>query len=202
MSIFALMGLLFNREISPVKILLFTGLVMLLINPTWIDSISFQLSFMATVGVMILAPELTKADKWLPDFIKQDLWVSLSAQALTLPIIAVNFHRISVVGLLSNILVLWTIAPVMITGMLSVIVTTFWPSAGAFLALIPSLLLLYFTKIIEITNQAWSSTSVPYLADSFWLGYYIMFVGIYLFLKAKNPTTDSKFEDSPRVLTA
>jgi competence protein ComEC len=90
MSIFALIGLLFNREISSVKILLFTGLLMLILNPTWIDSISFQLSFMATVGVMVMAPELTKADKWLPEFIKQDLWVSLSAQALTLPIIPVT----------------------------------------------------------------------------------------------------------------
>jgi competence protein ComEC len=157
---------------------------------------------MATVGVMVIAPELEKADRWLPEFIKQDLWVSLSAQLLTLPIIAINFHRISIVGLLSNMLVLWTIAPVMITGILAVVAAIFSPFLGAIFGLVPSLLLLYFTKIIEYTNQSWSSLNVPFFTDQFWLGYYITFIGFFLFLKARNNKTDSKNIDSPRVLTA
>jgi competence protein ComEC len=201
MSLFSLIGLLFNRDISSVKILIFTGLVMLLVNPTWIDSISFQLSFMATVGVMVLAPEIIQADTKLPEFIKQDLWISLSAQLLTLPIIAINFHRVSVVGLVSNILVLWTIAPVMITGLLAIILYMFWPFLGVILAFVPSLMLLYFTYIIYLTNQSWVSVFVPYFHDTFWLGYYLMFVGLYLFFKAKNSKSDSNFDDRPRVLT-
>lgn len=202
MSIMSLLGWLINREVNALKVLIYSALLMLILNPTWIDSISFQLSFMATVGVMVLAPELHKADRWLPDFIKGDFWVSLSAQLLTLPIIAINFHRVSIVGLLSNLLVLWTIAPVMITGIVSVIVALFSPFLGAIFGLVPGLLLLYFTKVIEITNQSWSSLSVPYFTDQFWAGYYITFIGIYLFFKAKNSKTDSKIVDSPRVLTA
>ncbi len=202
MSIMSLGGLLLNREVNALKILILSGLLMLILNPTWLDSISFQLSFMATVGVMVIAPELDKADRWLPDFIKQDLWVSLSAQLLTLPIIAINFHRVSIVGLLSNMLVLWTIAPVMITGILAVIAASFSPFLGAIFGLVPSLLLLYFTKVIEYTSQSWSSLNVPYYSNFFWVGYYITFIGFFLFLKARNDKTDSKIEDSPRVLTA
>jgi competence protein ComEC len=199
MSIFSLSGLLFNREINAVKILIFSGQVMLIANPTWLDSISFQLSFMATFGVMVLAPEIIKADKWLPDFIRQDLWVSLSAQLLTLPIIAINFHRVSIVGLLSNMLVLWTIGPVMITGIIAVLVSLFSPFLGAIFGFVPSLLLFYFTKVIEITNQSWSSLLIPYFTGHFWVGYYITFIGIYLFFKAKNDKTDSKNINQPRV---
>ena len=199
MSIFSLIGLLFNREINSLKILIFSGLVMLIANPTWLDSVSFQLSFMATVGVMVLAPEIVKTDKWLPEFIRQDLWVSLSAQLLTLPIIAINFHRVSIIGLLSNMLVLWTIGPVMITGIVAVLVGLFSPFLGAIFGFVPSLLLFYFTKVIEITNQSWSSLSIPYFTSHFWVGYYITFIGIYLFFKAKNDKTDSNNTKRPRV---
>jgi competence protein ComEC len=48
MSIMSLGGLLLNREVNALKILILSGLLMLVLNPTWLDSISFQLSFMAT----------------------------------------------------------------------------------------------------------------------------------------------------------
>lgn len=201
MSFFSLAGLLFNREINTIKILIFTLLVMLLLNPTWLDSVSFQLSFLATVGVMVFATEISKADNWLPEIIKQDLWVSLSAQALTLPVIAINFHRVSLIGILSNMLVLWTVGPVMISGIIAVVISIFWPFLGSLLAFIPSLLLLYFTNIINMTNQQWGSIFIPAYDDSFWVGYYILLVGLYLFFKAKNSKTDSKNIDRPRVLT-
>lgn len=201
MSLFSLVGLLFNREVNAIKILIFTLLVMLLVNPTWIDSISFQLSFLATAGVMVLAPEITKWDRFTPDFIKQDAWVSISAQALTMPIIAINFHRVSIVGLLTNLLVLWTVAPVMIGGILALVSAMIWPPLGIIVGFIPNLLLLYFTDIIHLTNQQWGSAFFPLLPDQFWVGYYLMLIGFFMFLKAKNNLTYSKNIDSPRVLT-
>ncbi len=96
-------------------------------------------------------------------------------------------------------LVLWTIGPVMITGIVAVIVSLFFPFLGAIFGLVPSLLLFYFTKVIEITNQSWSSLSMPYFTGQFWIGYYITFIGIYLFFKAKNDKTDSNNNDRPRV---
>jgi uncharacterized membrane protein YGL010W len=90
----------------------------------------------------------------------------------------------------------------MITGILAVIAAMFSPFLGAIFGLVPSLLLLYFTKVIEYTSQSWSSLNVPYYSNYFWVGYYITFIGFFLFLKARNDKTDSKIEDSPRVLTA
>lgn len=201
MSLFSLVGMLFNREVNSLKTLIFTLLIMLLINPTWMDSISFQLSFLATAGVMVLAPEIIKTDTRLPELFKQDLWVSLSAQAMTLPVIAINFHRVSMIGIVTNLLVLWTVPFIMIGGIAALTGMVFSPILGQFLGLFPNILLLYFTEVVNLTNQRWGSVYLEPLPDIFWIGYYITFIGIYLFLKAKNNQTDSINTESPRVLT-
>ena len=201
MSLFSLIGMLFNREVNGVKILSFSFLLMLLINPSWLTSISFQLSFLATAGVMVVAPEITKFDHFTPDFIKPDAWVSISAQALTLPVIAINFHRISLIGVVTNLFVLWTVAPVMLGGIIALIGAIFWPSLGQLLGLLPSLLLLYFVDVINLSNGQWGSVVVRDYPSFFWVGYYLMFIGLYLLIKAKNRKTQSKIYNRPRVLT-
>src|SRR5260221_7787771 len=92
----ASVGKVFDREVDSLLVLVIAGLGMLIYNPSWLYSISFQLSFLATVGVIAVAPDL----------IKQDLAVSIAAQALTWPVIAANFHQFSLVGVLTNGLIL------------------------------------------------------------------------------------------------
>ena len=66
----ALMGgltftaLALGREHSARRILLLTGLFMLLCWPLLLFQISFQLSFLATAGLIFLAPPLTRWLTW------------------------------------------------------------------------------------------------------------------------------------------
>lgn len=186
MSLVSLAGMLFNREVNQVKILSVTLISMLLVNPSWIYSISFQLSFLATAGVMVLAPEFMKSDRLLPQFIKQDFWASFSAQALTIPVIAINFYQVSLVGLLTNLLVLWTIPLVMISGILAIAGGVLNLTVGQMLGFIPSLLLLYFVDIVNLTNPKWGSVLLPTFPATFWFGYYIVFIGIYFWIHQIN----------------
>lgn len=184
MVFFASYAQLIGREGDSIRILFITALIMLIFNPNWLLSISFQLSFLATLGVVALSPELLKLFDKVPEFFRQDLAVSLSAQILTLPIIALNFHQISTIGILSNILTLWTVAPIMITGAVLILMSVLGFNLLAQLfSLIPMIFLTYFVYMIEFFNQAWASIYVPNIGVVSWLGYYLIVFSIFLYLR-------------------
>lgn len=112
----AFLAQMFGREGDSIWILALTGGIMLIVNPSWLVSISFQLPFLATLGVLVFPPLITNKLSWVPEIIRQDLGVSISAQALTWPIIAYNFNQVSLIGLLANVLVLWTVPFIMLAG--------------------------------------------------------------------------------------
>lgn len=183
MIIFASIGKLFDREVDGWFSLLFSALLMLIIEPNWLLSISFQLSFLATVGVVILAPELIKRATILPEIIKEDLMVSLSAQALTAPIIAANFHQFSISGLLVNGLILWTVSPIMISGTAALLCSWLIFPLAQLLSLIPNILMTYFIDIVNFFNQPWSSIWVGKMSILTWTGYYVLLLAIYFLIK-------------------
>jgi competence protein ComEC len=144
-----------GRQIWPFFTWIVAVTIMLLINPLWIADISFQLSTMATLGIILFGNAResrvtdaeglpTKRDPRLSGIrgrmrpagpailyylwpcIKDDLRVTLAAQICTIPIILVQFHRISLVSPLSNILIGWLMAPIMIMGLAMVAVGLIW----------------------------------------------------------------------------
>lgn len=162
-----------GREKDSWWILVVTASFMLLINPLWIKDLSFQLSFLATFGVVVVAGVLVKYLQWLP-LLGQDLAVTLGAQAMVLPIIAQSFHQISMVGVMTNLLVLWTIPLIMILGLGALILGevftwVLWP------------LLTYFVYIVQYFAAlpfAWEYVGeVPWIV---WIGYYLILSGVLL----------------------
>ncbi len=53
MGILALIGILYGRKTLMVWLLFLSGLIMVLFNHEWLTSISFQLSFAATLGIIL-----------------------------------------------------------------------------------------------------------------------------------------------------
>jgi len=172
-------------------ILLLTVGVMLLINPNWILSISFQLSVMATLGVVVMAPILLPFFKQVPNILREDLVVSLSAQILTLPFIAYNFGQISIIGVLVNGLVLWCISLVMISGFFTLAVSFLSTTLGQIIGLLPGVLLTYFIYIVEIFSKIpFGSVRVGESSLILWVGYYLLIGGLVwgLRIKINKPT--------------
>lgn len=186
MVLLSVVAQLFNRDGESFWILLLTCLLMLNFQPLWIFSISFQLSVLATVGVVVVAPELVKRLNFVPDLIRQDLAVSFSAQALTWPIIALNFHQFSLIGLLVNMLVLWTVPIIMITGAFAILVSVFDILLGQIVAIVPDIFLTYFIFVVEIFNQKWASVYIPKVSIFVYLGYYVLLLALFLALKRSN----------------
>lgn len=187
MVLFASIAKLIGREEDGFWILLITALGMLIFNPNWILSISFQLSFLATIGVVIVAPELIKRLNFLPNLIKQDLGVSICAQALVFPVIAANFNQASLVGLFANAFLLWTVPFIMISGAVALLMSLLSLNLAWILALFPGVFLTYFVYIVEFFNRIpGASVYVHEVSPFVWIGYYILVLGIYLWIKKVN----------------
>lgn len=162
----------FGRKSDGLRILIITAAAMLLINPAWLTNLSFQLSFLATFGVIVVAPVLLKRLKVVP-VIGQDLAVTLAAQLMVTPVIVQNFHQLSLVSLVTNVMVLWTIPVIMILGAVVLIFGVIAPLVNAFLT--------YFVYIVQFFAGlpfAWE-----YVGEQtwiVWLGYYMIVVGCLL----------------------
>jgi len=74
---------MYGREGNVFTNFIFAADVILFTNPLLIENISFQLSFGATLGLILIFPILKQLIK-LPDIIREGLLVSLSAQIMTL----------------------------------------------------------------------------------------------------------------------
>lgn len=179
---FASLAQFFGRKNDGFRILVITAGLMLLVNPAWITDLSFQLSFLATFGVIVVSPILLRRLKSVP-IISQDLAVTLAAQAMVTPVIAQNFHQISLVSLVVNVLVLWTVPFIMIGGVLILILGTVFSLAGQLAAVAVGALLAYFIYIVQFFTQlpfAWE-----YIGEQVWLvwaGYYMVLTAVMLLL--------------------
>ncbi len=115
-----LMATLAGRPGSALASIVTAAALMTAWRPPAIHDVSFQLSFAAVVGLAYLAPELeARAAGFLgpriggeevlrrgwPNLVLDVSTVTIAAVLATLPIIALNFERISIVGLPANLLV-------------------------------------------------------------------------------------------------
>lgn len=179
---FSFLAQIFGRQNDSFWVLIVTATIMLLVNPGWILDLSFQLSFMATMGLVVISPVLNRYLKSIP-LLGQDLAVTLGAQVMVTPIILQNFHQLSLVSVFTNIMVGWTVPFIMILGALFIIISFMSQFLGQILALVVGVLLTYFVYIVQffsILPFAWE-----YVGEKVWVvwvGYYMVVGGVLLML--------------------
>lgn len=111
-SIYALFSVA-GRHRSPVNLLCFTAIIMLLVSPDALYDIGFQLSFSAVLAILLLMPLF---ERLFPDnYFVSHPWkrmiynlvgVSVAAQIGVAPLIAYHFGRFSTYFLLTNFIVI------------------------------------------------------------------------------------------------
>jgi len=128
MGLFVLLASQLGRASRATNALAFTAFVMLLVNPkVLVFDAGFQLSFLATMGIVYINPVLQKfAKKWPGVFgLKEVLITTLSAIIMTTPLILYQFGRFSVVAPVANLLIVPLVSVVMamgfITGLLGLV---------------------------------------------------------------------------------
>ena len=87
--------------------------VMLLVSPGALWDIGFQLSALATAGLIVLAaPIESRLGRW-PAWIRTPVALTVAAQAATLPVLLATFEQVSLVAPLANVVVVPLIPAVM-----------------------------------------------------------------------------------------
>lgn len=112
MAVIFIIGFLLERESSLYNLLGLAALVILLLWPQVLFDLSFILSFAATFGVVFLAPrfyglfpEQVRKSRW-GLWLLLSLFVTLSAQMFSTPLILQSFYRLSLVSPLANLIIL------------------------------------------------------------------------------------------------
>ncbi|MEJ2707003.1 MAG: ComEC/Rec2 family competence protein [Anaerolineales bacterium] len=129
----ALFARMVGRRQDGLNSLAFVAALMALFDPNVLWDIGFQLSFMATLGLVLYAEPLSDAfvarvARWLPLETAQRLagpvgeyvLFTLAAQITTLPVMVYHFQRLSLSAFLTNPVILPAQPPVMILGGLAV----------------------------------------------------------------------------------
>ncbi len=99
----ALLGLAGGRRVKPLGALLLAAVGLLVWNPLWIYAVGFQLSFVATLALLITVPALTRRLDWLPPALTVAIAVPLAATLWTLPLQLFTFYGLSPYSLAANV---------------------------------------------------------------------------------------------------
>jgi len=104
-----------GRRTDPIPILALVAAVMLALDPLLWSDVGFQLSFLGTAGILLLADRLARRLPG-PRLLKEPFAVTVAAQLATFPIMAGTFGVISVAGPVANAVVLPTLPALIVVG--------------------------------------------------------------------------------------
>jgi len=203
----AIMGCLYviathyGRQTDALTSLMAAAMLMTLINPQTLWDLGFQLSFAATLGLILYTPPLQSqferllsralspgTAKQAVGMLNEALIVTLAAQITTMPIIVYHFRQLSLVTLLSNFLVLPAQPGVMVWGGLATIAGLIRLPLGQALGWIAWLFLTYTIRMVEITACfPHASLNLGHVSPGLvWL-YYSLLAGITLMSRQEPP---------------
>jgi competence protein ComEC len=152
-----------GRRNDGLNALVLSAVVMAIFNPNIPWDVGFQLSFFATLGLILYAEPFQKwAVRVISRYttpgtaqqvaapISEYFLLTLAAQLTTLPIMAYHFKRISLVSLIANPFVLPVQPIVMIIGGLAVILSLIWLPLGAVAAFGAWPFVAYTIRLVEL----------------------------------------------------
>lgn len=187
-----LLGLMFNKEFDSPTALAASVIVMLLVNPMVVISMSFQLSVACMVGILLASGKIRiwmQERKFFQDMrgrgilsrIKRgfvnSVSVSLSASIFTAPLVAYYFDTISLISVLTNLLTVWVVSYIFILGAVALIVSFFSHSISAIFAAVTTFAIRYITGTAGLLSQ------IPFAAVYTQSDYIVVwFAGVYVML--------------------
>lgn len=155
-----------GRMSQTIGVLVLSAIIMLLINPKiLIFDVGFELSFLATIGLIYIRPLFSRLFQRVPEFfaIKESLISTLSAILATLPLILFQFGRLSVVAPFANMLILPAIPWAMLIGFLVGFIGLISISVASFLSFFVWLILSYIIFVVEMFSRfLWASVEIQW----------------------------------------
>lgn len=152
-TVLAMAAWFYGRTIHPVLLILLGAAITSWLDPLslWFD-LGWWLSFLAFVGVVLLAPLLSArfVKKEQPGLVAQIAIETISAQLLTTPLILFVFGEFSVLGIVANLLVVPFIPFAMLTTFVAGLAGLAWPMVAGWLAWPAAIVLGYIVEIVQL----------------------------------------------------
>jgi competence protein ComEC len=132
-----MLALALGRQRDLLYTLMLAAALILLVEPTAVFSISFQLSFGAVAGILLAARHLPSAGNALSPirrwgrYLQGYMVTSSAAYLSTLPILAGAFHTLPTFGIPANLLLVPAAGALVPAGVLALGVVVLWPALGS-----------------------------------------------------------------------
>jgi competence protein ComEC len=173
----------YGRPVQGLKVLIVSATIILCVAPDQLFSVSFMLSFLATLGVMLVPDALKSVWRIIGVGSKggffEDFNTSLSAQLMVNPIISYYFGTVSLAALLANPLVLWVVPLCTVLGGALVISAFISPILTRLLALLLYPFLDFFVSFSEVfSGFSSASLSVRFNFYGVLVYYFLLFLSL------------------------
>jgi len=179
-------GRMLYREASFLNTISFSALVILLCYPAQLFDAGFQLTFVATLSIVLFAPRLVRLLHFLPKYLRGTIAISLAAQLGLLPILIYYFHRVSLVSVITNIAVFPLSALVVLGGFVFYLFSLVIPPLSLYFSVpLDSLLSLCYNSFYWAGSLPHASYRIP--TPPWWVvaGYYALVLAMLLPLRRK-----------------
>lgn len=187
-----------GRLSNAVRIMVFAGAIMLVLNPLLLRyDIGFQLSFLAVLGLIYIKPIL---DGFLKKFKKQEqisfllqiITTTIAAQIAVLPILVYNFGKISFISPIANTLIVPAIPFITAIGLIFIGGMAIWPLLGKILLWPTYLGSAYILRLIDwFSKIPWAAKQIPKIHWVWLAMYYVLIIGIIIWFSRRK--TESKY---------
>jgi competence protein ComEC len=181
---------LLRRNNSSLNALLLAGSIMMFVNPMiLLYDPSFQLSFVATLGLISFYKILESKLHFIPEkfSLKEIVISNISVQLTIIPLLIYLMGEFSVIALVPNIIVLPIIPIFMLTAFLAIVISFLFPNISLLLVFATE----FLSKVIVFTveffgNFNFSIIKTGTISIRFLLVIYLVYIFFIVFLNMKN----------------
>lgn len=178
MGVLVLMARQMGRLSHIGNVLILTAVLMTLWNPyVLLWDAGFQLSFLATLGLIYIAPWFEKYCKKVPETfgLRESIVATLAATVATLPLILFQFGRLSIVSPIVNVLILPFIPFIMAVGFFATTASFVLFPLGQFIGFIAWGGMAYIVVIVRwFAELPFAAVEVMITAPVMMIGYVIL----------------------------
>ena len=188
MFTFVIMAAMLGRETNIYNTLAVSAFLLLFWDPMLLFTASFQLSYLAVLGIVYLQPRIYRAlalSNWMLDRLWLFSSVSIGAQVATMPLSLYYFHQFPTYFVVAN----WVVVPAALVVLclgLMVLVTSFWAGLSVLIAWLLETVVLGINIFIDsIQRLPYSLIEAVYLSTYEVLLWYGLLVLGLIFLHTK-----------------
>ncbi len=170
-----------GRKISGFRLLAYSAMILLLVNPLYLSSLSFQLSFLATLGLIMSSKDSFDVEfKWFKELFST-LLATISTFLFTLPIIVNLNGFFNPFSIFINILILPVIPLITLFNLIGLI-----PFLGEIFLLVSGILQGFILSMINDLGKILPNIALTKFSVIEIMIYYILLISSYLVMNNLN----------------